>query len=136
MALSDTTATITTDMEGATSVSNLQGQKNLDSFQINSRGTDTNDYVPEFNKWHGVYREVAEARSTLDVWCKWIVGNELIMNSSTRKLTNRIRGNGLDTFRKILINHKRTSKICGDSFLEIIRDNAKRVINLKMLDPS
>lgn len=136
MSLADPGSTITTDMSGATSASNLQGTKNLDSFIIPSKSTDINDYTPEFNKWHGMYREVAEARSTLDVWCKWIIGEELIMNSSTRKLTNRIRGNGLDTFRTILINHKRTSKICGDSFIEIIRDRANRVINLKLLDPS
>ena len=135
MALADPKATITTDMEGATSVSNLQGTKNLDSFQIASRTTDTNDYTPDFNKWHGTYRDVPEARSTIDVWCKWIVNKEIIMSSSTRKLVSRIRGNGKQTIRKILINHKRTSKICGDSFLEIIRDKAKRTINLKMLDP-
>ena len=136
MALSDPTATITTDMSGVTSDSNLQGRQNLEQFTIASKSTDTNDYTPDFNKWHGTYRDVPEARSTIDVWCKWIVNKELIMNSSTRKLTSRIRGNGIDTIRTILINHKRTSKICGDSFIEIIRDRAKRVINLKLLDPS
>ena len=136
MALADPTATITTDMSGVTSDSNLQGRQNLDQFTIASKSTDTNDYTPEFNKWHGTYRDVPEARSTIDVWCKWIVNKELIMNSSTKKLTSRIRGNGIDTIRTILINHKRTSKICGDSFIEIIRDRAKRVINLKLLDPS
>lgn len=138
MALTDIDEATTTDMQSATT-DYIAGQepwnKNLDGFTIDSKETESSTYQADWIKWHGYYREVPELRSTIDVWAKWIVGKEIKMNDTAREMTKRIKGNGLDTFRTILVNMKRTSKICGDSYAEIMRDKAGRIINLKMLDP-
>ena len=136
MALSDPTEAITTDLND---ISYIAGQepwnKNLDQYKFESIETEVNNYIPDWTKWHGIYRTIAEARSTIDTWCSWIVGRKLKMDDKTRKITDRIRGNGNDTIRTILKNQKRVSKICGDSFAEKVRDKANRLINLKPLNP-
>jgi len=136
MVLSDPTAMITTELND---ISYTAGQepwnKNLDQFDFDTSDTDFNNYIPDWTKWHGIYRSIPEARSTIDVWCNWIVNTKITMDDKTRKITDRIKGNGKDTFRIIIKNQKRVSKICGDSFAEIIRDKANRLINLKPLNP-
>lgn len=139
MAIVDPDQTITTDMQTATT-SYSAGQepwnKNADGFIIGPKTTETNSYQSDWDKWHGIYREVPEMRSTIDVWCKWLIGKKLTMSPETARITSRIKGNGKDTIRKILLNLKRVSKIGGDAYGEIIRDKAKRIVNIKVLDPA
>ncbi len=138
MALSDATQIRTTDMQTSTT-EYTAGQepwnKNIKGYSIDSKSTEVSNYICDWNKWHGLYRNVAELRSIVDVPSKWIVGKKLIMSDATKKIVERWRGNGIDTPRKILTNIKRTSKIGGDCYSEIVRDKAKRIINLKILDP-
>lgn len=136
MALSDPSEITTTDMQD---ISYTAGQepynKNLDLYTFDNIETEINQYIPDFTKWHGIYRTIAEARSTIDTWCAGIIGAELIMDEKTKKITDKIRGNGKETIRIILKNMKRTSKVCGDAFAEQVRDKAGRLINLKKLNP-
>ena len=137
MALVDPTQAITTAVNDITYVAGEEPwNKNINSFNIDQQDTGETNYICDWKKWHGIYRKIPEARSTIDLWAKWIVGKEIKFKSKYQKeICDRIRGNGNQTFRTILINHKRVSKICGDSFLEKIRDKAGRLINLKMLNP-
>ena len=75
MALSDPTEIITTEFND-TSYTAGQGpwNKNLDQFSFDSQDTTTNNYISDWTKWHGIYRSIPEARSTIDVECFWIVG--------------------------------------------------------------
>lgn len=137
MALVDPTQAITT---ATNDISYAAGQepwnKNLDSFNIASKETESTTYQCDWNKWHGIYRKIPEARSTIDLECKWIIGKEITFKKANQKeIADRIRGNGNQTFRKILMNHLRVSKIGGDSYLEKIRDKANRLINIKILNP-
>lgn len=136
MALSDPTQAITTALND---ISYIAGQepwnRNLAQYTFENIETDTSNYIPDWTKWHGIYRTIAEARSTIDIECEWIVGRKLIMDDKTRKIIDRISGGGKDTFRIILKNQQRVAKICGDSFAEQIRDKANRLINLKPLNP-
>ena len=137
MALVDPTESITTAMND---ISYIAGEepwnKNLDSYIINSLDTEATSYQCDWKKWHGVYRKIPEVRSTIDLWCKWIVGKEIKFESENqKKIMDRIKGNGIQTFRTILINHKRVSKLAGDSYLEKIKDKAGRYVNLKVLNP-
>lgn len=135
MALSDPTSITTLGLNDITYTAGQEPwNKNLDQYSFDTKETETNNYIADWRKWHGIYRSIPEARSTIDVWCKWIVGPEISMDSKTRKITDRIRGNGKSTFRKILINGKRVSKICGDFYAEIIRDKAGRITNLKPIN--
>lgn len=138
MALSDPTQTRTTNLQTKTTdytAGEEPWNKNIQSYDIDSFGTEVSTYQCDWDKWHGMYRSIAELRSTIDVWSKWIVGKKLIVDDRTNKIISRIKGNNKDTFRQILINIKRTSKVGGDCYAEIIRDKAKRLINLKILDP-
>lgn len=137
MALVDPTAAIITAMNDITHIAGEEPwNKNLDSFIINSLDTDSSSYQCDWKKWHGVYRKIPEARSTIDLWCKWVVGKEIKFKSETqKKIVERIKGNGIQTFRTILINHKRVSKTAGDSYIEKMRDKAGRLVNLKVLNP-
>ena len=137
MALTDPTQSITT---GLNDISYIAGEeawnKNINQFQIDPQQTESNSYQCNWTKWHGIYRKIPEVRSDIDLWCKWVIGKEIkFKNQEHKKITDRIRGNGIQTFRIILINHKRVSKLCGDSYLEKIRDQANRLINLKELNP-
>ena len=136
MALSDPTAIQTTSLND---ISYTAGQepwnKNLDQYTFDSKDTDLNNYTPDWTKWHGIYRTIPEARSTLDTWCDWIIGKKITMDSKTKKIVDRINGNNKDTFRVILKNVLRTSTICGDGFADINKDKANRLINLKPLNP-
>ena len=138
MALSDPTQTRTTSMQTATTdyvAGEEPWNKNIAGYDIYSQETETNLYQCDWKKWHGLYRNIPELRSTIDVWSKWIVGKKLITDDKTKKIIDRIKGTGKDTFRNLLINIKRTSKIGGDCYAEIVRDKAGRITNLKVLDP-
>lgn len=137
MALTDPTQAITTEMNDISYAAGQEPWNKNSNYAVNieSRETETNNYIPDWKKWHGIYRKIPEASSTIDVYCKWLIGKKLKVDEKTKKIIDRIRGNGKDTFRKILLNVKRTSKICGDGFAEIVKDKAGRLINLKPLDP-
>ena len=138
MALTDPNQIRTTDLDTAMT-SYTAGQepwnKNLDGYVIPGQDTEAVTYRMDWKKWHGMYREIPELRSTIDTESRWIIGKKLIMDEKTKKITNRFTGNGHQTFRKILLNIKRTSKIGGDCFVWAPRDKAGRLINLKILDP-
>ena len=137
MALSDPTQIRTSDLNTQTT-SYTAGEepwnKNLDGYTFSTLGTESVTYQCDWDKWHGIYRKIPELRSTIDTECKWIIGKELIMDKNTQSITKRINGKGKETFRKILLNIKRVSKICGDAYAWAPRDKANRLINLKILD--
>ena len=138
MALTDASQSRTTGYDTSTT-SYTAGEepwnKNIEGYTINQEGTEAVTYQCDWEKWHGMYRNIAELRSTIDTECRWIIGKKFTMDDKTEKITGRIKGKGKDTIRKILFNMLRTSKICGDAFAWIARDKAKRIINLKILDP-
>lgn len=137
MALSDVEQIRTTDLNTETTfyAGNEPWNKNLQGYEIDGVETDVSIYQPNFSQWHGIYRNIGEFRSTIDIWSRWIVGKKLKISDKDKQTIDRITGNGKDTFRQILLNQKRVSKFNGDSFAEIIRDKARRLINLKPLDP-
>ena len=100
------------------------------------KDTDIITWTPEWQKWHGQYRDIPENQATIDVWCKWIIGKKItFLKPEHEKTAKKIKGNGKDTFRKILLNGKRTSKICGDGFIQKVKDKAGRLINLIPQNP-
>lgn len=134
----DIDSAIVTDLDNKTT-SYTAGQepwnKNLDGFNIEKIGTESQSYTPDWEKWNGIYKTIPELKAEIDTFCRWVIGRKLTMDSATEETGNRIKGNGKDSLRKILMNQKRVSKICGDSFAEKVKDKAKRLINLKPLDP-
>ena len=134
--MTDIDSATITSMNDITEVAgNEAWNKNLNNFIIEDVDTDTTSYQCDFSKWHGIYRTIPEMRSTIDIWCRWVINRDFkFENENQKKITERITGNGKDTFKKILYNMKRVSKICGDAHAEIILDKANRLINLKPLN--
>lgn len=98
-------------------------------------GQEETSYTCDWSRWHGYYREVPQFSAVIDVISKWTIGKGFEANETIKKILNRIRGFGKDDFNTILENQIRTALICGDSFAEIIKDKAGRIINLKPLNP-
>ena len=134
----DIDAALVTDLN-TTTTSYIAGEepwnKNLRGFNVDTQETDDSSYVCDWTTWHGFYRTIPEYSSSIDTFSSWVIGRKLIMSPGTKKILSKIRGIGIDTIRKILLNQKRTAKLCGDSFAEIIQDKAKRLLNLKPLNP-
>ncbi len=83
----------------------------------------------------GYYKTIPELRTNIDALARWTIGKGLTAPETTEMLLMSIKGFGKDTFNTILENQVRVSKIAGDSFAEIIRDDEEVLTNLKPLDP-
>ena len=136
MALTDLDGAAITNMESATTAGGVsQAEKNESGYAIDSKSTDVAEYIAEWNKWHGFYRKIAEVKSNIDKLATWVVGKGYKADERTKKILDKITGAGKDSFNTILHNCVRTYKICGDSYSEIIKDKAGRLINIKPIDP-
>jgi hypothetical protein len=104
------------------------------SHTLNSPGSGNEDssYTPDFDKWNGYYRAIPEAKSIIDTLERWIFGKGF-KGKDVSKL-KRIVGNGKENARRVIRNTWRISRICGDGFAEIIKDNQGRITNLKALN--
>jgi hypothetical protein len=101
-------------------------------------GGDQKEYsyqLIKFNQWLGYYKTIPELKISIDAISKWTIGKGFKSNPITELLLMSIKGHGKDTFNSILENQIRTSKIAGDSFAEIIRED-NYLVNIKPLDPS
>ena len=93
-------------------------------------------YVPDFEKWHGYYRQIPELRTVIDKLASWTFGRGIIADKKNSEKLKKIKGWGKDSARSVLKNQWRTALICGDSFAHIIKDKQGRLTNLKPLNPS
>ena len=73
-------------------------------------------------------------KTAMEILADWVISRKLIMDEKTKKITDKIRGNGKQTFREILKRHFLTSVIGGDSTTEIIKDKSQRLKNLMVRD--
>ncbi|MFW6172570.1 MAG: phage portal protein [Elusimicrobiota bacterium] len=91
--------------------------------------------IENFQKYLGYYKNIPELGSAIDAKAKWTVGKGHTADENTEKQLEKIKGCGKDTFDTIMENCVRMYNITGDSFCEIIRDKANRIVNLKPLNP-
>jgi len=112
----------------------------IDSYSVSNLDTDgvtgfETAYTPDWSKWFGYYKQIPEFQSVVDKLGSWTVGRGFKADEKNMKKINSIRGFGKDDFNSLLENFIRTMLIGGDSFSEIMRDSAGRVINIKPLNP-
>lgn len=88
-------------------------------------------YQCDWNKWHGIYKDIPFLAALINAKAFWTVGKGYTDGPSYLK---KIRGNGKQTFNSILYNAVKTYTIGGDFFAEIMKDGS-RLINLKPLNP-
>ena len=92
-------------------------------------------YQADWTKWLGYYHDVDEIASIIKRQAQWVIGAGFTADAKTTKRLNSIRGFGKDNFNTICFNNLTVRDIAGDSYAEIIRDKAGRLINLKPLNP-
>lgn len=135
MALMDIDAGKITDMNN---IKHTAGEepwnKQEDAYYIDNQESESQTYQMNFIKWHGMYRTVPFYKATVDKLAKWTVGKGYTASGTSKKILDSIRGIGKDSFNSILYNAVRTYKFGGDSYQEIIRNTAGRIVNIKPLD--
>ncbi len=90
----------------------------------------------DFPQYLGYYKTIPELKSTIDTKAKWVVGKGYKADEKVKKILDKIKGFGKDTFNTILQNCVKTYYVGGDSFCEIIKNDSGKLINLKPLDPA
>lgn len=84
----------------------------------------------------GYYKEIPELKKAIDALAIWTVGKGYTTDAITKVELMHLEGWGEDTVHSILWNMIVMKKIIGDSFAEIITDEASgRLINLKPISP-
>jgi len=91
-------------------------------------------YIPNFKKWHGYYRKIAEGRAIINKFASWTFGRGIKAEGNDKTKLDKIKGNGKESARLVLKNCWRTALICGDSFAHQIKDKQGRLTNLKVLN--
>ena len=109
-------------------------------FSVDSKDTDGAEfketyYIPEFAKWNGYYRKIAELRSVINKFGSWTFGRGIQADAKNKAKLKVIKGNGRESPRSVLKNQWRVALICGDSFAHIIKDKQGRMTNVKPLNP-
>jgi len=84
----------------------------------------------------GYFNSVAELKSALIMKAIWNVGKGYTTDPQTKIMLEHIRGDGKQTFDDILFSMDLMSRIGGDSFAEIIREDNGDLTNLKLLNPA
>jgi len=105
----------------------------VSSVATDSAGEGETRYTPDFDKWHGYYRQIPELRAVINKLASWTFGRGIKANKQNQAKLDKIKGFGKDSARSVLKNCWRVALICGDSFAHIITDNQGRLTNLKPL---
>jgi len=92
-------------------------------------------YYPNWSKWFGYYRDVAELQAVINTKATYTIGRGYKAEERVKKLLDSIRGFGKDTFNNIMWNMIVCYTAGGDSFAEIIRDKKGRLRNIKPINP-
>ncbi|KKL18315.1 hypothetical protein LCGC14_2476740, partial [marine sediment metagenome] len=116
-----------------TDFSNQGTEFTVDSIDTDGATMTETYYIPNWTKWHGIYRSIGELRQVINKFGSWTFGRGI--KGETKKL-KFIQGIGKDSPRSVLKNCWRTALICGDSFAHIVKSSIlKRKTNLKPLNP-
>jgi len=126
MGIYDTSAITTTDLDS------------LSGTELGSVSPDTIKYVCDWSDYFGSYLKAPMLKASVDRVAIWAVGAGKIKakEKSHQILLDKITGFGKDSFRDILINLIKVALNGGDSHGEIIKDKAKRLINLVPRNPA
>lgn len=86
----------------------------------------------------GYYKTTPELKIAIDTKVNWTVGKGYESSPLTDLAFSMIRGCGKDTLNSILRSLVRNYNIYGDAYAEIVRlpDDSKKLVNIKVLDPS
>jgi len=89
----------------------------------------------EWTTYWGYFNDIAELKNALITKSIWVTGKGYTADPETTVILDHISGWGKDTFKDILFNMDLMSRLCGDSFAEIIKADDGTILNLKVLNP-
>ena len=116
-----------------TAVKNFeQGAKQIDGLLDQ---VETEWINPDWTLNYGFFFDNPDVKSALTLKAIWNVGKGFTTDNFYRVQIDRMRGNGKETFEDILFDMELTRRINGDSFAEIVRNEAGIIINIKTLNP-
>lgn len=84
----------------------------------------------------GYFNDNPDLKSAMLMKAIWIVGKGWTADPRTTAYLKKINGWGKDTFDDIMFNMVVQSRIHGDSYCEIIKDDQNPILNLKPLNPA
>lgn len=120
----------------------VYGDANITEFSVDAQSVDDIGENKEnrfdqvnWSKYFGYYKKIPELAAAIDARATWTVGKGFRADTQTTFILDELTGCGTDSFNTIIENMIRTYNIGGDAFAEIIRDDNKRLINLKPLNP-
>jgi hypothetical protein len=90
-------------------------------------------------KWteqYATFLESDDFQQALIMATIWTVGKGFTADPETTVILDHVTGWGKDSFLDVIFNQSLTSKLAGDSYAEIIRDEKSgTILNLKPVDP-
>ncbi|MDD5050992.1 MAG: hypothetical protein PHV93_04640, partial [Candidatus Pacebacteria bacterium] len=89
----------------------------------------------DWSKQWGYFNSVPELKSAMLMKACWDCGKGYTADPRTTVILDHISGWGKDTFLDILFNMDLISRLSGDAYAEIIKDDNGLLLNLKPLDP-
>jgi len=93
-------------------------------------------FQEDWGRWNGYYKQIPELQAVIDKKAIWTIGKGYKTSEATRKILEKIKGNGKDTFNGIMDNAVKTYTIGGNFYAEIIRNSRGEIKNLKPMNPS
>jgi len=91
---------------------------------------------PNFAEYYGYYHKLTQLKKAIDAFATWVLGRGFTTDTRTQVLLDNIQGRGDEDFLSVIWNMKVMSKVNGDSYAEIIRNDKGTLINIKPLSPS
>src|SRR3990167_7839502 len=92
--------------------------RSVDSAEQDAPGT---RYTPDWSKWFGYYKDVAELQAVVNKAAMWTLGKGYEAERKTKELLKKIRGCGKDTFNDLMFNQCVAFTIGGGSFAEVFQ---------------
>lgn len=127
---------------GNTQLSNVTNVvKDVTVTSLNTDGaTGQEEYTWQNTKWSEYWgyfndEDLGELKNAFVMKSIWNIGKGYTADPETTVILDHISGWGKDTFLDVLFNMDLISRLGGDSFAEIIRDESGLLLNLKVLDP-
>lgn len=115
-----------------TDMTNIVGQRTVEIAQQDYPGY---RYSPDWTKWFGYYKTIPELHAAINKKAIWTLGRGYEVDTKTKAILERVRGNGKDTFNDIMFNCLVQAFVGGDSFAEIIKNKRGELKNLKPINP-
>lgn len=98
---------------------------------------ETYHYNTDWSKWYGYFLNISRLHTAFTMKTIWTLGRGWVADPRTTVILDHISGDGKQTARGIFCNQDMVKNVNGDSYAEIIWDDAELFpLNLKPLNPA